>query len=88
MRAGGEQQSVAVGRRLGDKLTPDNPVGSAAVVDDDLLFKALAELRGHNIRHDAGRASRRKRHDKGDWPVWIARAERARANPEPDQEQR
>ncbi len=86
VRVGDQQQRVAVGRRFGDELAADNPVGSAAVFDDDFLFNALAEFRAYDVRHHASGPPGRKRHDHMNRPVRVARCAGAAGKPENQQQ--
>jgi hypothetical protein len=47
-----EKERVAVGRRAGDDLTGEDAGGAGAVVDDDLLLEALAELLADEARRE------------------------------------
>src|SRR5262249_9707443 len=72
LSAGDQKQGVAVRWSLGDKVAADNAVGARAVLYDDLLFEALAELRANDFRDKARWPIRRKGHDEMDRPVGIA----------------
>jgi hypothetical protein len=62
----GEQQRVAIRRRLGCELARDNAGGAGAVIDDHLLAEDLAELRAEKPRQEIGRAARRGGRDQTD----------------------
>jgi len=51
---GGKADGVAVRRRLGDRIGADIAAGARAVLDDNLLPEALAELLPHDARDDVG----------------------------------
>jgi hypothetical protein len=53
-------------------LAADDPVGTSAVLYDNLLFETLAELWADDTCHHAGRSTRRKRYDDVDSSVGIA----------------
>ena len=59
-----DQQRVAVLWRVGDDLAADHAAGAAAIVDDDLLAKPLAEMLGDDAGDDVVDAAGRERHDE------------------------
>src|SRR5258705_5381062 len=63
-----EQQGVAVGRRLRGKLGADDSARASAIIDDDLLSQALAELLRKHARYDVSAAARRLRYDQAHRP--------------------
>ena len=68
----GEEQRVAVGRRLLGGLRRDVAAAAAAVVDDDRLLQRLGNLRGDRPDHHVGAAAGRKRHQERDRARRIA----------------
>ena len=68
-RAGGEQEGVAVGERLGGGLGTDHAPGAAAVLDHELLAEHLAELVRPGPADEIGRAARGVGQDQLDRPV-------------------
>ena len=60
---GVDEQRVAIGRRVFRHLGADHASGAAAIVDDDLLAKHLAQVRAQNARDEIDAAARRKRRD-------------------------
>jgi len=79
---GGDQQRVAVGSRLRDKIGRDVACGAGAIVDDDALAQrahhVLGELAGDDV---VGRAGT-ERNDDGDRLVReILRSHRSRHRP-------
>ena len=73
-----QQQRVAVGLGLCDRLRADDGVGAGAVVDDDLLAELLAELQSDQPADEIRRPARRERHDQGDGAGWIGLRKRRR----------
>jgi hypothetical protein len=63
------QQRVAVGRTLGDKLRPDHAARAGLVLDDEILAERLAELDRQYARHQIGAAAGGVGHDDVDRPV-------------------
>ena len=59
-----EQQRVAVGRGLRDRLRADVAARARPVLDDHRLAEARAERLGHHARAVVGDAARRERHDR------------------------
>ena len=53
----GDEQRLAVGRRLLHDLRGDDAARAGPVVDDHRVAEALRELVGHRARHDVGRAA-------------------------------
>lgn len=71
MRIADREQRIAVGRRFGDLIGADGRARAGPIVDDDLVTERVGQfLRKYAARH-IGRAARRKRHDKPDWPVRV-----------------
>ena len=62
----GEQQRVAVGRRLGGQFRAEQPAGARTVVDDDLLVDLGADVLRQQPPHCVGRAADRLRDDDPD----------------------
>src|SRR6185295_5880389 len=61
-----DHDGVAVGRRFYGEFHADIAAGAAAVVDDDLLTQALAELLAEHASLDVGRAPRHERYNETD----------------------
>ena len=57
------EERVAVGRGLGYRLGADLRVGTALILDDDLLAPHLGEPLAHRTRDHVGRAASGQRHD-------------------------
>ena len=62
---GGEQQRVAVGRRLGDCVGTHVAAGAASVLHEGAAQRGAHLLR-EQPRQDVGRAAGRERHDDAD----------------------
>ena len=54
----GEQQRIAVGRRLGDPVRTGHAAGAADILDDELLMQQLAHARCEDSRLRVVRAAR------------------------------
>ena len=67
-RAVGQQQRIAVGRRLGDPRRAGHAAGAADILDDDLLAERLAHARAENARDGVDRPAGGKGHDQVDRP--------------------
>ena len=59
MGEGTDQQRVAVGRRLGDRIVADRAAGARPVVDHDGLAERLLQLGRDQPRRGVGAAARR-----------------------------
>ena len=64
-------ESVSVGRRMGDAAGPDAAVCARGVLDDDRLTKACLHTVGDDARDNIGYGPRRKRYDHRDSPRWT-----------------
>src|SRR5262249_37060440 len=76
-RSRGEQQGVAVRRRVRRAFRPDMARGACAVVDDELLTERFIELGCDEARDDI---DARSGWERGDYPhrlAWIALPRRA-----------
>ena len=62
----GEQQRVAVGRRLRGLVDADRAAGAADILDDELLAERLAHRWHEHAGQRVGRTAGRERHDHGD----------------------
>jgi len=62
-RGRGEEQRVAVGRRLGGEVGTDVARGAGLVVGDDRRLPAIGELRPEHARQDIGAGAGRVWHD-------------------------
>ena len=62
-RVGGDQEGVAVGRRLGDDLRADDGVGAGLGIDHHLLAEPRRQRIGDHPHHGVDRAARIERHD-------------------------
>jgi DnaK suppressor protein len=69
----GQLQDVAVGRRARHRLGGDDPAGSRAVVDDELLAEFEGQALGDDARRGIGDAARAVGNDDADGAVRIAR---------------
>ena len=66
-RAGvAQQQRVAVGIALGDRLGADRAAGAGTVVDHDFLAEHVADLVGDGAADDRGAAAGRERNHQRD----------------------
>ena len=65
------QQRVAVRRRLGDRICPDDPAAARPRLDDDALMPALRQPGGDDARHQIVAAARRILMDDPDQPARI-----------------
>jgi hypothetical protein len=74
----GREERVAVGRRLGYRLGADLGVGTALILDDDLLAPHLGEPLAHRAGDHVGRAAGGQRHDDPDGLGRIALRPRLR----------
>ncbi len=70
----GQQQRVAVGRRLGERVGGDRAAGARPVVDHHALAEGVVDAVGEQPRHDVDRAARGKRHEQPDRPLRVAGA--------------
>ena len=70
-RRRGEQDGVAVGGRLFERVDPDDAVGAGPILDDNRLRPGLAQLVRNQARDEVERAARRKRNDEFDRPIGI-----------------
>ena len=61
-----QQQRVAVGRALGDRVGADDRAGAGAVVDDHVLPQRLLQPLCDDAAEDIGRAAGCERHDDAD----------------------
>ena len=59
-----DQQRMAILWRVGNDFAADHAAGAAAIVDDDLLAKPLAEMLGDDAGDDVVDAAGRERHHK------------------------
>ena len=55
----GDEQRMAIGRRLGGDICGDGVRGAGAVLDDERLLQAVGELVGEHARDDVGAAAGR-----------------------------
>jgi hypothetical protein len=63
MRRAGEEQRVAVGRRLRHEVSADGAACSRAVLDEKLPAELRGETRRQHPRRRVGKSARRERHD-------------------------
>ena len=61
-----QQQRVAIGIALGDRLGTDRAAGAGAVIDHDLLAEQFAHLVGNGATDDRGAAAGREWNDQRD----------------------
>ena len=66
----GEQNGVAVRRRVDDGLCADHAAGAGPVRDHDLLAEPLRQLVRVQARQDVDGGARGDRRDDGDQPIW------------------
>jgi hypothetical protein len=76
----GEEQGVAIGRRLGDQITAQRAIGTRPVLDHDLLAQRFAHSHAKRARKDVGGAAGRVRHDNPDGTPGIGLRERRTAH--------
>src|SRR6185295_7634321 len=63
-----DQQSVAVGRRLGDEVGGEAAAGAGAVLDDDRLAERAADRLAQRARDVVGGAAGSEADDQADRP--------------------
>ena len=73
---GGEQDGVAVGRRLGERIGREIAAGAGAVLHHHRLVELLAELVAEEPGDGIDGAAGRERHDDADGPVGIGLGQR------------
>src|SRR6185369_7496255 len=65
--AAAEQDRIAVGRRLGDRLRPDIAAGAGAVLDHDGLPKHFGHAAANRARDYVTGTARRECGNEADW---------------------
>src|SRR5205823_12851519 len=72
----GEEQRIAVGRRVGDVIPADVAVAAGPVLHDHRLAERLAQLAEYLPRHGIGGAAGNEGHHQPDRPIWKTLRER------------